>query len=207
MTELDSALVEGTDAKPNAPASENKSVPSSETVTVTKEEFDSLKATVKRLENEDRSQKDKAVKGVKEELGKLKDDVKPLLERAAEHIAAGKSPAEAVAQVNSEQEELEYKVSVRELVQALKNGNLPTANSSGNGQAKGVNMAEVVKEYQLDGNSAEVITELLSKSFASEAEAKLAAANLKLRQTNSAPPDPSASTAISSRPSAPSNND
>jgi hypothetical protein len=193
--QLDSASVEGTDAS-QASASESENVSSSGTVTITKEDFDNLKATVKRLEDDNRSNKDKAVKKTNERLEKLEGDVKPLLERAADLIAAGKSPSEAITQINSEQETIEERQVMREFVQAVKDGKLPTANTSGNVQAKGVNMAEVIKEYALDGNDASVISELLSKPYANEAEAKLAAANFKLRRANPTPPDIGASTAI-----------
>ena len=195
MTTLDSASPQGTEGTPIPSSSDSgNGQPSSDTVNLTKAEYDKLQKRLERLESEDRSAKDRAVKNTNKRIEDLETKVTPLLERAAEIIKDGKSPQDALQQAQKEQDDLEEKQLLRDFLKKNVSGKLPTE-SNGNATPEGVKVADVIKEYNLDGNDPEVIAAVISKNFANETEAKLAAANIALRRLNSTPPNPAASTA------------
>ncbi len=196
MTSLDSANPQGTEGTPSPTASSESGQPSSETVNLTKAEFDKLQKRLERLENDDRSAKDRAVTKTNKRIEDLETKVNPLLERAAEFIKGGDTPKDALQKAQNEQDDLEEKQLLREFLQGVKSGKLPAVETSGNVETKGVQVADVINEYQLDGNDPEVIAEVISKNFANETEAKLAAANIALRRLNPNSPSPAASTTL-----------
>jgi len=146
----------GKTGTPTPAASQTESGTSGEQVVITKAEWNSLQKKIKALESEDRSMKDKAVKHVTEGLNRLEEKVTPLLERAAEYIASGKSPAEAMSLVNSEQEANEDKLALREVLQAIRSGKLPTTSPGKVGEV-GDDTAQVFAEYDVSPNDAEAI--------------------------------------------------
>lgn len=186
---LDSSSQPGTPG--NQPGSSGEQIqPGSETFTLTKAQWDSLQGELQSLKSETQSNKDKAVRATNERLNKLEGDIRPMLERALQHTASGKSAAEALSLVQSENEENQTKQALAEFAAAWRSGKLPEGFGAGNAQAQGVDVAKVLADYQLDPKDPFVAGKIGGKTFASEAEAELAVARIfrevKSNQTNPA---------------------
>lgn len=181
MTTLDSDPEVGTGGAPTPPASGPEGdQQDSKAAYVAKAEFDALVKRLQRLESGAQSEKDRAVKRTNERLDKLEGDVKPLLERAAQLIAKGSSPEDAIAQVNSEQEEELDRRAIRELVSALKSGTLPVP-SAGTGQGQGAGVADVIAKAKLDPANPQVV-ELVRQHGHDLTELALEAGKLAARE-------------------------
>lgn len=176
MTTTDSTTLDGTPETPLSDGSQGQVQQGSESVNITKREWDELQKTLKRLDDETRSNKDRAVKKTNEKLEALEEKLSPVFENFAKLIQEGKSPNEAYAKVKSEQDEAEDKQALRELAQAVKSGTLSSL-FAGNKQETDVNVDEVIAEYGLDGNSIEVRA-AFNRKFGSREEAEVTAARL-----------------------------
>ena len=146
---MDSSLPEGSEGQPISTPSDGNVQPSSETVNVPKSEWEQIQKTIKRLDDQTRSDKDRAVKGVREDLKGVQTQVDRVLQIMEAH---GLTKEDAINVVQQQDEDAETKRMIRELYQK---NSTPTAGASGNVQASGGKVAEVVKEYGLDENDAE----------------------------------------------------
>lgn len=187
---MDSSLPAGNEGQPNPTLSDGNDKPSSETVAIPKSEWEQIQKTIKRLDDQTRSDKDRAVKGVREDLKGVQTQVDRVLQIMEAH---GLTKEDAINVVQQQDEDAETKRMIRELYQ--KNSN-PTAGASGNVQASGGKVTEVVKEYGLDENSAEVIDIYRRYSDPNEQEKavlRLAANKSKTQPSVSAAPTVSGS--------------
>jgi hypothetical protein len=168
--------------------------PGSETFTITKAQWDSLQGEIQTLRSGAQSEKDRAVRKTNERLDKLEGDIRPMLERALQHTASGKSAEEALRLVQSEQDENQTKQALAEFAAACKSGKLPEGFGVGSAQNSGVDVAKVLADYQLDPKDPFVAGKLGGKTFASEAEAELAVARIfrEVKSTSTNPAQQSA---------------
>lgn len=166
--------------------------PSSATVTISKEQFDALQADVQLLKRGAQSDKDRAVGRLEKDFTKLREELKPVLERAATLIADGKSVEAALTQVSSEQDDAETRQAVRRIDEALRNGTLPAA-SVGNAAREGEDMTGLLTEYKLDGNDP-TVNAIISKPITS-LEKKAELAELAFRRASVPQPGPAAALA------------
>lgn len=164
----------GTPAQPNAGASQGVSDSTSEQVTVTRAEFDSLLKVVKRLEGEERGLKDKSVNQVKERINKLEESVNPLLERAAELMKDGKTPQQAIAEANSEYDDDEAMEQLRDFANFWKtSGRQLLERGGGNSAGNGVNAAKVFEKILGQDNLKNpLMAPFLAKQYKDNAEAE-----------------------------------
>ena len=182
---MDSSLPEGSEGQPISAPSDGNVQPSSETVNVPKSEWEQIQKTIKRLDDQTRSDKDRAVKGVREDLKGVQTQVDRVLQIMEAH---GLTKEDAINVVQQQDEDAETKRMIRELYQK---NSTPTAGASGNVQASGGKVAEVVKEYGLDENDAEVIDIYRRYSDPNEQEKaalRLAAGRAKTNPSISAAP-------------------
>ena len=182
---MDSSLPEGSEGQPISTSSDGNVQPSSETVNVPKSEWEQIQKTIKRLDDQTRSDKDRAVKGVREDLKGVQTQVDRVLQIMEAH---GLTKEDAINVVQQQDEDAETKRMIRELYQK---NSTPTAGASGNVQASGGKVAEVVKEYGLDENDAEVIDIYRRYSDPNEQEKaalRLAAGRAKTNPSISAAP-------------------
>ena len=182
---MDSSLPEGSEGQPISAPSDGNVQPSSETVNVPKSEWEQIQKTIKRLDDQTRSDKDRAVKGVREDLKGVQTQVDRVLQIMEAH---GLTTEDAINVVQQQDEDAETKRMIRELYQK---NSTPTAGASGNVQASGGKVAEVVKEYGLDENDAEVIDIYRRYSDPNEQEKaalRLAAGRAKTNPSISAAP-------------------
>jgi len=196
MTNMDSSFAAGNEGVPNPDLSEGNVQPSSETVSVSKAEWDNVQKTLKRLEDTTRSDKDRAVKKTNERLDGLESKVQETLDRVLELMQEhGISKEEAMTVVKSQDEDIETKEALREIRQALREGILP-AGLRGNAEPVGDRVAEVAKEFELDPNSPEVIS--IYRKYGDSDDAEKAVLRLAAKRK----PDPSVSvtTALEGRP-------
>jgi DNA polymerase III gamma/tau subunit len=179
MTLSDSNSQAGSAGNTNSAASAQQNVqPSSETVTITKAQWDTVEQKLQKLESGYQSDKDRAVKNTNERLNKLEGDIRPLLERALQHTASGKTAVEALNLVQSEQEETVTKQALAEFAQAWRSGKLPDGFGAGNAQAQGVDVGAVLAEYGLDPKDSYVAGKLAGQTFTSKEQAELYAARI-----------------------------
>ena len=188
MTLPDSTLNNGTQVEPPTPPapSANQNTPPSATVTVPKEQFEALVRKVDTLSKGAQSEKDRAVRRLEGDFSKLRDDLKPVLERATQLMSEGKSADEALTQVQSEQDDAEFKQNVREIATGIRSGTLP--NNTQAGQLQGDDMTATLQQYKLDGNDAQVNT-ILSKPIG-RTEKELELAKLAFNRATIPPPPP-----------------
>ena len=182
---MDSSLPVGSEGQPTPPLPDGNVQPSSETVNVPKSEWEQIQKTIKRLDDQTRSDKDRAVKGVREDLKGVQTQVDRVLQIMEAH---GLTKEDAINVVQQQDEDAETKRMIRELYQK---NSTPTAGASGNVQASGGKVAEVVKEYGLDENDAEVIDIYRRYSDPNEQEKaalRLAAGRAKTNPSISAAP-------------------
>lgn len=192
---MDSSLPEGSEGQPISTPSDGNVQPSSETVNVPKSEWEQIQKTIKRLDDQTRSDKDRAVKGVREDLKGVQTQVDRVLQIMEAH---GLTKEDAINVVQQQDEDAETKRMIRELYQK---NSTPTAGASGNVQASGGKVAEVVKEYGLDENDAEVID--IYRRYSDPNEQEKAALRLAASRARKDSPSVSASPTIQGRPNAP----
>ena len=132
MALSDSNSQNGTDGNQPSASNAQNVQPGSESVTITKADWDALQTRLQTIEKGTQSDKDRAVKKTNERLEKLEGDVRPLLERALQHTADGKSPEEALRLVQSEQEDNQTRQAMAEFASAWRSGKLPEWLSAGN---------------------------------------------------------------------------
>ena len=182
---MDSSLPEGSEGQPISTPSDGNVQPSSETVNVPKSEWEQIQKTIKRLDDQTRSDKDRAVKGVREDLKGVQTQVDRVLQIMEAH---GLTKEDAINVVQQQDEDAETKRMIRELYQK---NSTPTAGASGNVQASGGKVAEDEKEYGVDENDAEVIDIYRRYSDPNEQEKaalRLAAGRAKTNPSISAAP-------------------
>jgi hypothetical protein len=185
---LDSSSQSGTPGDQPG-GSDGQIQPGSETFTLTKAQWDALQGELQSLKSETQSNKDKAVRATNERLNKLEGDVRPMLERALQHTANGKTAAEALNLVQSENEEYQTKQALAEFAAAWKSGKLPAGFGAGTTTSQGVDMNKVLADFGLDPKDPFVAGSLNGKTFNTEADAELAAARiLRARQSNQTNP-------------------
>jgi len=190
-------LADGNSESPNSPASTGDVQPSSETVNIPKTEWESIQKTIKRLDDETRSNKDRAVKRTNERLDEFEEKFQSTFDRVyalmQEH---GITKESALTVVKQQDEDAETKRMIRELYN--KGGALPTNSTSGNVAASGGKVAEVVKEFGLDENDAEVVD--IYKRYSNPDEAEKAVLRLAARRSNPAQPSISAAPILQGSP-------
>ncbi len=174
---LDSSSQSGTPG--NQPGSSDGQIqPGSESFTLTKAQWDALQGELQSLKSETQSNKDKAVRATNERLNKLEGDIRPMLERALQHTANGKSAAEALSLVQSENEENQTRQALAEFAAAWKSGKLPEGFGVGSTQAQGVDVGQVLAEYKLDPKDPYVAGKLAGQTFNTKEQAELFAARI-----------------------------
>ena len=193
---MDSSLPEGSEGQPISTPSDGNVQPSSETVNVPKSEWEQIQKTIKRLDDQTRSDKDRAVKGVREEMKEGFVGVQNQVNRVLQIMEAhGLTKEDAINVVQQQDEDAETKRMIRELYQK---NSTPTAGASGNVQASGGKVAEVVKEYGLDENDAEVID--IYRRYSDPNEQEKAALRLAAKRANSTTPSLSAAPTLQGNP-------
>lgn len=196
MTDMDSSLLEGNGGSPNAPASNGGVQRGSETVAIPKADWDNLQKKIQRLEDDTRSNKDRAVKHTNERMDKFEQDYGSVLERVTSLMSDGKTRAEALKIVKSEEDDAESKQAILEFAKAWKSGNLPVPSSPGSGNGIGGKVAAVVQEFELDENSPEIVD--IYKQFGDTYEAERAV--LRLAAKRQTQPSAGMSTAVQGKP-------
>lgn len=192
MTNDGQQFSEGSEGQPIPADSAGNDKPSSETVNVPKSEWEQIQKTIKRLDDQTRSDKDRAVKGVREDLKGVQTQVDRVLQIMEAH---GLTKEDAINVVQQQDEDAETKRMIRELYQK---NSTPTAGVSGNMQASGGKVAEVVKEYGLDENDAEVID--IYRRYSDPNEQEKAALRLAVKRANSTTPSLSAAPTLQGNP-------
>jgi len=199
MTNDGQQFSEGSEGQPIPADSAGNDKPSSETVNVPKSEWEQIQKTIKRLDDQTRSDKDRAVKGVREEMKEGFVGVQNQVNRVLQIMEAhGLTKEDAINVVQQQDEDAETKRMIRELYQK---NSTPTVGASGNVQASGGKVAEVVKEYGLDENDAEVID--IYRRYSDPNEQEKAALRLAASRARKENPSVSASPTIQGRPNAP----
>ena len=178
MTLPDSNSQAGTAGNQSDASAQQNVQPGSESVTITKAELDVLTQRLQKLESGLQSDKDRAVKRTNERLDKLEGDLRPMLERALQHTASGKSAEEALRLVQSEESENQTKQALAEFAAAWKSGKLPEYLGAGTAQNQGVDVASVLAEYKLDPKDPYVAGRLAGQTFTSKEQAELLAARI-----------------------------
>lgn len=195
--EMDSSQLTKDVVLPSTSDSSGGDKPSSETVAIPKAEWETIQKTIKRLEDEGRSDKDRAVKRTNEKFDKFTSEYAPVLDRVLELMNDGTvTQKDALKIVREQDEDQETKEAIREIRAAIKNGTLPTGLSSGNGSNRGGKVAEIAKEYGIDENSPEVVN--IYREYGDSDEAEKAV--LRLAAKANRQPSAGASTSIESRP-------
>ncbi len=182
--QLDSNSQTGGTPDTQSGGSGQQNQPGSDNVTITKAQWDALQGEIRTLKSETQSNKDKAVKGVNERLNKLEGDIRPMLERALQHTASGKSAEEALRLVQSEQEQNQTQQALAEFASAWRSGKLPEFMSAGNAQNQGVDVAKVLADYHLDPTDPFVAGKLSGKTFKTVEEAELEAGRIANERSN-----------------------
>ena len=192
MTNDGQQFSEGSEGQPVPADSAGNDKPSSETVNIPKTEWENIQKTIKRLDDETRSNKDRAVKKTNERLDEFEERFQSTFDRVYSLMEQhGISKEAALGVVKQQDEEAETKAYIREIRETLKGGVLPTSTTHGSGVPSGGKVAEVVKEYGLDENDAEVINIYRRYSDPNEQEKaalRLAAGRAKSNPSISAAP-------------------
>jgi hypothetical protein len=163
-----------TDTNPSAPAG----VDPSQEVKITKAEWERVTSALGRI-SDLQGGRDIA-KQTQSEISKLRDDVRPLLERAHALGSQNKPLGDALNQIQTEQSEAEFRKAIFELRENMRSGAQP--GSAGN--ASGVDVAAVLAEYRLDPKDPYVAGKLAGQTFATKEQAELAAARIFRDQVN-----------------------
>jgi FtsZ-binding cell division protein ZapB len=151
----------------------NPSVPAgndpSQGVTITKADWDRVQSLLGRVEDLQGGRD--ISRQTQSEVSKLKEDMRPLLERAHSLGSQNKPLNEALTQIQTEQTDAEFRRAVLEIAQSMRSGGQPT----GTGNAPGVDVAKVLADYQLDPKDPFVAGKIGGKTFATVEEAENAA--------------------------------
>ena len=202
MTNDGQQFSEGSEGQPIPADSAGNDKPSSETVNIPKTEWENIQKTIKRLDDETRSNKDRAVKKTNERLDEFEERFQSTFDRVYSLMEQhGISKEAALGVVKQQDEEAETKAYIREIRETLKSGALPTSATSGNGVPSGGKVAEVVKEFGLDENDAEVID--VYRRYSNPDEQEKAVLRLAASRARKENPSVSASPTIQGRPNAP----
>lgn len=161
-------------------------------VALSKEQWDALQARLDAIERRTQSDKDRAVRKANERLDKLEEGVRPLLERAAKE---GKSVSDVLTELD-QQDEIEFKQAMREMLSAIKTGTLPIP-AAGKPAGGGSDAAQVFVNKGLDLSEPDVQAALAEANGKSALEAELIALRLKDRKTSQPNPKPAQGSAIS----------
>lgn len=175
---LDSSSQSGTPGNQPGSSDGQNVQPGSESFTLTKAQWDELQGKIQTIERTAQGDKDRAVRKTNERLDALSNQLQPLLERALQHTASGKSAAEALSLVQSENEENQTKQALAEFAAAWKSGKLPEGFGVGSTQAQGVDVGQVLAEYRLDPKDPFVAGKLAGQKFTTTEQAELFAARI-----------------------------
>lgn len=108
-------------------------------------------------------------KQTRTDLTALRDDLRPLLERAHTLGTQNKSLDEALAQIQTEQSEQDLRSTMTEILSYIKGGGtLP----GGPGKPAGVNLTQVLADYELDPTDTFVAAKLKGQNFKTQEEAE-----------------------------------
>src|SRR3990167_704416 len=147
MTSMDSVPKDGTVAEVAPDSLQKDDKPSSETVTLSKEQWETINNRLTRIESGAQSEKDRAVRKVSDKVEKLENDLRPVLERASRE---GKSVDDVLKELDASDED-EFRDNVRKLAKALSSGALLQPGSDttigNNGE-----VARIMQEYELSTN-------------------------------------------------------
>lgn len=177
MTDNGQQLPAGSEGQPTPADSTGNDKPSSETVAIPKSEWEAVQKTLQRLDNDTRSNKDRAVKRTNERMDELQTRVDRVF-AVMEQFNISKEDAFQV--VESQDAEAEKDKMIREMYQSFKGG---TPNSaSGNAPVGGGKVAEVVKEFGLDENDAEIVD--VYKRYSSPDEQEKAVLRIAAKRSN-----------------------
>jgi hypothetical protein len=163
-----------TDTNPSAP----QGVDPSQEVRITKAEWDRVNSLLGRIPDLQGGRD--IAKQTREEIAGLKNDIRPLLERAHALGSQNKPLNEALNQIQGEQSEADFRKAVLEIAQNMRGGAQP----AGAGNSQGVDVAAVFAEYRLDPKDPYVAGKLAGQSFTSKEQAELAAARILRDQVN-----------------------
>jgi hypothetical protein len=163
-----------TDTNPSAP----QGVDPSQEVRITKAEWDRVNSLLGRIPDLQGGRD--IAKQTREEIAGLKNDIRPLLERAHALGSQNKPLNEALNQIQGEQSEADFRKAVLEIAQNMRGGAQP----AGAGNSQGVDVAAVFAEYRLDPKDPYVAGKLAGQSFTSKEQAELAAARILRDQIN-----------------------
>ena len=166
------------------PSAPEGSDPSQE-VKITKAEWDRVNSLLGRIPN---IQSETATaKNVQGEVAKLRDDIRPLLERAHLLGSQNKPLNDALNQIQTEQTDAEFRQAVLKIAQGMGSGTQPT----GAGNAQGVDVAAVFGNILGQDNLKNpLIAPLLAKQYSSQAEAELDAYRVFHQLSTSPNPNP-----------------
>jgi len=202
MTNDGQQFSEGSEGQPIPADSAGNDKPSSETVNIPKTEWENIQKTIKRLDDETRSNKDRAVKKTNERLDEFEERFQSTFDRVYSLMEQhGISKEAALGVVKQQDEEAETKAYIREIRETLKSGVLPTSTTPGSGVPSGGKVAEVVKEFGLDENDTEVID--IYRRFNDPSDQEKAVLRLAASRARKENPSVSASPTIQGRPNAP----
>lgn len=157
----------------------------------------SIEALTKRLEEVDA--RSRALQGDKDRaVTKNKADVDELKRKFAEIEKMKKSGLDEDAAF----EELTFRDEVRAVREGLSKLTSAQPQAAGNGKGEAVNMAQVIKNYGLDGTDPEVIS-VLRQEFQSPIEAENAILKIAYQKAKPNQPSPAAAPAMTGTPSNP----
>lgn len=165
MSNKDSAELEGTQGSQSEGSNNNAGQQGSEQEYVTIKQFNEMMGKIEGLSRTLQGDKDRAVKKTNQRLDGLESNLKAVLEKAN---LEGKSISDLLSQVEAD-EEKEFRQTMLEVAKSLKGG---SANDVERGSAagSGVNVAEVLKDLELDETDLRV-KEFSTKKFMSKEEA------------------------------------
>lgn len=187
MTTIDSNPQAQTEQPaPSAPAGTD----SLQEVKITKADWDRVNSLLGRISN---IQSETATaRNVQGEVAKLRDDIRPLLERAHLLGSQNKPLGDALNQIQTEQTDAEFRQAVLKIAQGMGSGTQPT----GAGNAQGVDVAAVFgKILGQDNLQNPLIAPMLAKQYANAAEAEVDA--LRVFHQLSTQPNPTNSQSAS----------
>lgn len=174
MTKEADSLADGTqEAQSESSKSDSNQKGRSQSDTVSVEQFNQLQTQIENLRRSMQSDKDKAVKRIGERVDEIDTDLKTLLQSAAR---SGKSAGDVLEELR-EAEEREAREAMLEFARAFRSGQAPAINSQGSEKTAGVNVADVVRDFELDENDT-TVRAFMAKSFSDPVAAYREAAKL-----------------------------
>ena len=193
--ELDSGLISGTPSIPNGGSSGESDSKGSFDAKALQTAFDAL---TKRLDEVDA--RSKSLQGDKDRaVTKTKAEVDDLKRKFAEIEKLKKSGLDEDVAF----EEFGFREEVRAVKEQLSKLNPAQPAPAGNVEGKAVDVANVVKQYGLDGTDPEVIEKIFRQNFKSALEAENAALKIAYQKANPNTPSPAAAPAHVGAPARP----